>query len=173
MAHAIELPALTASSCQAPVMLKVGSAAPAFEVRLHSGEFFRLADLRGKKHLVLYFYPRDFTYGCTKEACAFRDQYDEIARLGAVLLGVSRDSKERHQEFARTHQLPFPLISDPDVTLARTYDVGSTIGLFVKRITYVIDSSGMIRGVFHHEVVVARHWKRTIELLQALNGTSQ
>jgi peroxiredoxin Q/BCP len=153
-------------------MLKVGSPAPAFEARLHSGELFRLADLYGKNHLVLYFYPRDFTYGCTKEACAFRDQQDEISRLSAVVIGVSRDSPEQHLEFARTHRLRFPLISDPDLSLARTYEVATVKPLFVKRVTYVIDSSGLIRGVFHHEVFVANHWKRTIELLQALNRTS-
>jgi peroxiredoxin Q/BCP len=153
-------------------MLKVGSPAPAFEARLHAGEFFRLVDLEGKKHLVLYFYPRGSTYGCTKEACAFRDQHDETARLGAVVPGVSRDSPERHLEFARTHRLSFSLISDPDLALARTNDAGSASRLFVKRVTYVIDFSGFIRGAFYHELLVANHWKRTLELLQALNRNS-
>jgi thioredoxin-dependent peroxiredoxin len=153
-------------------MLKVGTTAPAFEARLHSGELFRLADLLGRKHLVLYFYPKDFTYGCTKEACAFSDQHDELTGLGAMIIGVSRDSQESHVEFARTHRLAFPLISDPDLTLARTYDVVSAGRFFVKRVTYVIDSSGVIRGVFHHELFVANHWKETIELLRALNRTS-
>lgn len=153
-------------------MLRVGSPAPAFEARLHSGDLFRLVDLRGKNRLVLYFYPRDFTYGCTKEACSFRDQHDEIARLGAVVIGVSGDSAERHLEFVRTHRLRFPLISDTDLSLARTYDVVSSLPLHVRRVTYVIDTSGVIRGVFHHELFFSNHWKRTVELLQSLNRTS-
>ena len=151
-------------------VLSTGVQAPEFEIRLHTGETFRLSDIRGKHHLVLFFYPKDFTYGCTKEVCNFRNHFAELRELGAVVLGVSRDPPESHTNFARKHTLPFSLASDPVLHLAGLYDAVGLGGLWLKRITYVIDMEGVIRGVLHHEILVDAHSLRTIELLKTLNG---
>ncbi|MCX6142583.1 MAG: peroxiredoxin [Ignavibacteriales bacterium] len=98
-------------------MLKPGTSAPLFEAKLHTGDLFRLADMRNQYHLVLYFYPKDFTFSCTREACAFRDHFEEMKDLRAIVLGVSPDLPESHQQFAREHRLAFPLVSNPQVNL--------------------------------------------------------
>jgi peroxiredoxin Q/BCP len=153
-------------------MLSSGSQAPEFDVQLHTGESFRLRDIRGKRHLVLFFYPKDFTYGCTKEVCNFRNHFGELTALGAVVVGVSRDPIDSHTGFANRHALPFSLASDPDLHLAKLYDVVGFGGLWLKRVTYVIDRELVIRGVLHHEIFVDAHWQRTVELLKTLNGPS-
>lgn len=154
-------------------MLREREQAPSFEAMLHTGELFRLQDISGKHHLVLYFYPKDFTPGCTKEACSFRDHSDQIRTLGAVIIGVSSDTGESHVQFARQHRLAFPLASDPNNDLARLFDVARTHGLGVRRVTYVIDRRGIIRGVIHHEVLVNNHWKKTIAILNILERESE
>ena len=153
-------------------MLREGDQAPSFAAVLHTGELFRLQDIVSKHHLVLYFYPKDFTPGCTKEACSFRDNSDEIRTLGAVIIGVSSDTRESHVQFAQQHRLAFPLASDPNNDLARVFDVARIHGLSVRRVTYVIDKHGIIRGVIHHEVLVNNHWKKTIAILNILERES-
>ena len=110
-------------------MLKEGTTAPEFEVTLDNGEAFRLSDERGKRNVVLYFYPKDFTPGCTKEACAFRDNYAEVERHDAVIIGVSTDSTESHQAFREKHELPFPLIPDPEKKIVSLYKAHALLGL--------------------------------------------
>jgi len=135
---------------------------------LHTGNLFRLVDIRDQYHLVLYFYPKDFTYGCTREACSFRDHFEDIKDLDAILLGVSPDSVERHQHFAREHRLTFPLIADPNHELAKLYETSVLNGLIMLRVTYVIDKKGIIRGAFHHELLVGNHWENTLQILKSL-----
>jgi peroxiredoxin Q/BCP len=149
-------------------VLKPGTSAPLFEAKLHTGDLFRLVDIRNRHHLVLYFYPKDFTYGCTREACLFRDHFEEIKDLGAIILGVSPDSPESHQQFAREHRLTFPLISDPQHDLANLYEVSLLNGLMMLRVTYVIDRQGIIRGAFHHELLVGNHWENSLRILKSL-----
>jgi thioredoxin-dependent peroxiredoxin len=150
------------------LVLKTGTAAPSFEAKLHTGDLFRLQDIRDQHHLVLYFYPRDFTYSCTREACSFRDHYQDIKNLRALILGVSPDSLESHQQFAREHRLAFPLISDPRHELAKLYKVSALFGLRMLRVTYVIDMKGVIRGAIHHELQIGNHWESTLQILQSL-----
>ena len=100
-------------------MLKEGTQAPDFKATLDSGESFSLSDQRGKQNVVLYFYPKDFTPGCTREACTFRDNYDDIKQYDAMIIGVSTDSVDSHQRFREKHELPFPLIADPDKKLVK------------------------------------------------------
>ena len=153
-------------------MLSSGVRAPEFEVQLNTGEIFRLKDIRGTHHLVLIFYPKDFTHGCTREVCGFRNHFEELSGLGAVIIGVSRDPLETHKSFARRHALPFPLASDPDLRLSRLYDVVGWGGLWFKRVTFLIDKELVVRGVLHHEILVDSHWQRTLGLLRTLNGAS-
>jgi len=148
-------------------MPKPGEAAPDFEGTLADGSRVCLSEALGKGHVVLYFFPRDFTPGCTREACSFRDHHEEIASLGAAIYGVSVDAPDRHASFAEKFRLPFPLISDGDCAIARAYDVLRMGGLlFNKRVTYVIDRSGTIRGVIHSELNMDRHVERATAVLR-------
>jgi peroxiredoxin Q/BCP len=122
--------------------------APDFAREAHNGQQVRLADYRGKSVVVLYFYPMDGTPVCTKQACGFRDAYEEFTTLGAMVIGVSADSLERHRAFASDRALPFLLLSDQDGSLRKTYEVPKTLGILPSRVTYVIDKQGIIRHVF-------------------------
>lgn len=151
-------------------MLKEGTDAPEFEVTLDNGEAFRLSDERGRRNVVLYFYPKDFTPGCTREACAFRDSYAEIERHDAVILGVSTDSTESHQAFREKHELPFPLIPDPEKRIVSLYKAHALLGLMTARVTYVIDKEGVIRAAFRHDFTAGRHLPETLDALASIQG---
>jgi peroxiredoxin Q/BCP len=152
-------------------MLREGLSAPDFQARLTTGEEVRLSDFRGRKNVVLFFYPKDFTPGCTAEACSLRDNYDEIRRYDAVIFGVSPDSEASHEQFIRRHRLPFPLISDRDGAVARAYGASGRLGGLlpgIKRVTFVIDRAGVIRAVIHHEFLIRKHLESILEALQRL-----
>lgn len=108
-----------------------------------------MADVVGKKAVVLFFYPKDHTPVCTKEACAFRDSYEQFHEAGAEVVGVSSDSAASHQAFATRHGLPFPIVSDRDRALRRLYGVPTPLGFIPGRTTYVIDKQGVIRLIFN------------------------
>jgi thioredoxin-dependent peroxiredoxin len=134
-------------------MLKEGTVAPAFTAKNADGETVRLKDLRGQK-VVLYFYPKDDTPGCTKEACSFRDAFSDFKRRGIEVLGVSVDSEASHKKFAAKYKLPFTLLADPGHAIADAYGVygekkfmGRTY-MGVKRITFLIDEKGKVKKVF-------------------------
>ncbi len=133
-------------------MLPVGSKAPQFTLPDQDGNAVSLSDFIGKK-VVLYFYPRDNTPGCTRQACAFAERQEEFARLGAVVIGVSKDSVSSHQKFAQKYSLPFLLLSDPDLQVLETYGVWQEKKLYGKvsmgvvRSTYLIDEEGVIEKV--------------------------
>jgi peroxiredoxin Q/BCP len=120
-------------------MLKQGTVAPDFTGTLDDGSKFELAAQRGEKNVVLYFYPKDFTPGCTAQACSFRDNYDEIAKFDAVVVGVSSDGEASHSSFKEKHELPFPLIADPGKQIHRMYGAVGLIPWITPRVTYVID----------------------------------
>lgn len=154
-------------------LLKEGERAPDFTARLNTGALFSLAEHRGKHNIVLFFYPKDFTYNCTKEVCSFRDNYDVLKRYDAVLVGISYDDAGSHQAFIAQHRLPFPLISDTDKSIARAYGAQARFGgLFggAKRVTYVIDKKGVIRSVVHSEVFVGEHVAVALEVLKKLEA---
>lgn len=151
-------------------MLKRGTQAPEFEAPLDDGGTFRLADHRGKANVVLYFYPRDFTPGCTREACAFRDNYDELRAYGAVLAGVSADDAASHAAFRERHALPFPLIADPQREIIRLYDADGIFGIMTARVTYVIDRAGVIRAALRHDFAIGRHLPEVRAALREIEG---
>jgi peroxiredoxin Q/BCP len=148
-------------------MLKVGSQAPDFSVPVQTGETFRLSEFRGKKNVVVYFYPKDFTKGCTAQACSFSDHFSEIASLDAMVIGISPDGEESHRKFAGTHSLRFPLGSDSQRTVLRLYEA-LQFGIRRLRVTYIIDKTGTIRGVAHHEILIEKHWKSVITVLREI-----
>ncbi|MCS7031119.1 MAG: peroxiredoxin [Gloeomargarita sp. SKYG116] len=125
--------------------LAVGTQAPDFRTVDTQGRSVSLADFAGKT-VVLYFYPKDDTPGCTKEACGFRDYYATYQQHDVVVLGVSRDDQASHQAFTQKYNLPFPLLVDTDGTISRAYDVDG--GGYSKRVTYVIDPQGKISRVY-------------------------
>ncbi len=153
-------------------MLSVGNVAPDFTAQLDDGSEFRLADKRGEKHVVLYFYPKDGTSGCTAEACSFRDNYSAIGAYDAIIVGVSGDSEESHRSFKEDNALSFPLISDPDGRLRDLYDVKSVLPLIRPRVTYVIDKLGVVRAAFRHDLAIGKHLSDTLEALEALQQDS-
>jgi thioredoxin-dependent peroxiredoxin len=132
-------------------MLRVGDRAPDFTLQSDTGDAIRLSSLRGRP-VVLYWYPRDDTPGCTREACSFRDAYAEFSGAGVVVLGVSTDSHESHQAFRSKYTLPFPLLSDPDHRVAEQYGVWRRrFGIGpqrIRRVTFLIDADGIIRRIW-------------------------
>ena len=148
--------------------LHPGDPAPDFTAQAHNGEGVRLADYRGKSVLVLYFYPMDGTPACIKEACGFRDAYEEFTKLGAVVIGVSADSLERHRAFASDRALPFLLLSDRDGSLRKTYQVPRTLGILPSRVTYVIDKAGVIRHAFSALFSSQRHVAEALKIVHEL-----
>jgi len=149
------------------VMLKVGDTAPLFESVKDSGEKFALTDLIGKSNVVLYFYPKDFTAGCTKEACTFRDNWDRVNSLGATVIGISSDSPDTHSKFKKEHSLQFTLVSDQDKRIRKLYGVESRF--IPPRTTFVIDKQGKIRSVFNSQVNVTKHVEESLRALEDIS----
>ncbi len=137
-------------------MLKTGQAAPDFAFRNTQGEQVHLHDLLGEKSAVVYFYPQDFTPGCTKEACSFRDMYPTIQGRDVEVVGVSPQGEESHERFRTRYKIPFPLAADTDHAIAKAYGIRSLLGL-TKRVTFVIDRQGIIRNVIHSELRIGKH----------------
>lgn len=147
--------------------LAPGAAAPDLSARDQSGTLRTLREFRGKV-VVLYFYPRDGTPGCTREACAFRDAWDRLSAAGAQVVGVSTDSVESHREFADAHRIQFPLLADTDGRVCARYGVGSRLGM-AERVTYLIDTQGVVRRVFP-SVDPAVHVTEVLAAIEALGA---
>jgi len=148
--------------------IEIGSKAPEFSLPDQSGKRVNLSDYLGKSNLVLYFYPKDESYGCTKEACSFRDNYEVFKQAGAVVIGVSSDDIASHQAFAANHKLPFILLSDKDKTVADKYGVGKSLGVLPGRVTFVIDKQGIVRLVFSSQLNFEKHITEAIETLKQM-----
>lgn len=152
-----------------------GKPAPAFNLPSSTGKKIALKDLKGKP-VVLYFYPKDDTPGCTQEACGFRDAYRRFEDLGAVVLGVSPDGPTQHEKFIKKYNLPFPLLSDEDHSVAERYGVWQEKSLYgrkymgIARSTFVIDRAGRIAKVFE-KVKPAGHESQVLAALEALSAS--
>ncbi len=158
----------TQSSSAQGRRVEVGDHAPDFALPNANGETVRLSDFLGKRSVVLYFYPKDETRGCTAEACAFRDSYEVFKDAGAEVIGVSSDSEKSHQEFAAHHRLPFVLLSDRGGAVRKLYGVPATMGVIPGRVTYVIDKQGIVRHVFNSMSNIGGHISVALETLRAL-----
>lgn len=150
--------------------LSVGDTAPPFTATLHDGSTFSSADVVGRKWLVVFFYPKDDTPVCTKEACAFRDSYARFVDAGAEVVGVSSDSAASHARFAAKHRLPFPMIADTDRSLRRLFGVPTTLGFLPGRVTYVIDREGVVRLVYSAMLASDDHVRRALEAVGAVHS---
>ncbi len=147
--------------------LKIGDAAPVFEATADDGSKFALADVLGKNNIVLYFYPKDFTAGCTKEACSFRDVWDKANSLNATVIGVSSDSQETHARFKKEHGLQFTLVTDSNKSIRKLY--GATGPLIPPRITFIIDKFGKIRNIFNSQLNITKHIEESLNTLETIS----
>lgn len=153
-------------------LLKVGAKAPAFSLKNTEGKTVKLSDLKGKK-VVLYFYPKDMTPGCTVEACGFRDDYAQLKKRGVEVIGVSGDDQKSHQKFTEKHSLPFTLLSDPTHEMMEKYGAWGEKSLYgrkfmgVLRITYIIDEEGRIAYAFG-KVKTDTHSKDVIAAIDSM-----
>ena len=148
--------------------VKVGDKAPDFTLPSQMGDNVTLSEFTGKKNIVLYFYPKDESIGCTKEACSFRDSYEELTRLGAEVIGVSGQSVESHKSFATHYGLPFILLSDEDNKVRKLYGVPSTMGIIPGRVTYIIDKKGIVRSIFSSQTQATKHVQEATDTLKQL-----
>jgi peroxiredoxin Q/BCP len=149
-------------------MVGPGDAMPDVTLTGAGGERVRLRDYVGKKALVVYFYPRDDSPGCTRESCSFRDAYEDFVDAGAEVIGVSRDSAASHEAFAKKHRLPFVLLSDETGEARRAFGVPSTLGLLPGRATFVVDREGTVRHAFESQLQVYAHTKHALEVVKGL-----
>lgn len=146
--------------------------APDFSLPDQSGEIVSLRDLLRKKCVVLFFYPKDNSPGCSAEVCAFRDSYEQFIHAGAEVVGVSTDSVESHAQFHQKNDLPFRLLSDKDGRLRRAYGVPSTLGLVPGRVTYIIDTEGIIQYSFNSQFEVGKHITESLRILAEIEKKS-
>ena len=148
----------------------VGDLAPDFTLPSSTGEMVSLSDFRGKSEVVLFFYPKDNTPGCTAQACAFRDSHEAFMEAGAEVIGISSDSEESHRQFAKLWSLPFLLLSDSKGKVRARYGVSRTLGLLPGRVTYLIDRAGVVRHVFSSQLQTGRHVKEMLARLREVPG---
>ena len=148
--------------------MKPGDRAPDFSLPATGGRTVKLDEFRGKKTIVLYFYPKDETPGCTVEACTFRDDYEDFTAAGAEVIGVSDDSVDSHEKFAAHHRLPFILATDEGGKLRERMGVKKTLGMLKGRVTFVIDRDGVIRDRFVSQIRVKKHVAHALELVKQL-----
>ena len=149
--------------------LSIGDLAPDFELMNQDGLSFRLSDILGKQKIVLYFYPKDETPGCTKEACSFRDSYEDFIDAGAEVIGVSSDSVQSHKNFQTDRRLPFQLLSDPKSKIAKMYGVsGGLFGLIPGRETFVINKEGKIHHKFSSQFQIDKHINDALKVVKEL-----
>ena len=145
-----------------------GAKAPAFEAMDQNGALVRLADFQGKAAVVLYFYPKDDTPGCTAQACSLRDGISAIQAAGAVVLGVSADTSQSHKAFAEKFHLPFSILADPDKHIIEAYGVKMPLLGFAKRVTFLIDRQGIVRKVIR-DTRTKDHDQQVLALLKGIS----
>ncbi len=150
--------------------VQVGECAPAFTLPNQSGTPVNLADLLGQKPIVLYFYPKDDTPGCTAESCAFRDSYEIFQEAGAEVIGISADTPSSHQQFATKYRLPFTLLSDRDNRVRKLYGVPATLFVLPGRVTYVIDRQGIVRHIFNSQLDFNAHVQESLTALRRIQA---
>lgn len=148
--------------------VEIGEEAPDFTLPNQDGEQISLSDYRGKKNVVLFFYPKDFSPGCTTQACHFRDQYEDFTDLGAEVVGVSSDSVESHKRFLDEYLLPFQLLSDDDGKVRKGYGSTKGFGLLPGRYTFIIDKEGVVRHIFTSETDMKKHIDEALKVLRKI-----
>lgn len=149
--------------------IQIGDKCPSFSLKDQHGEVFNSDEIIGDKNMVVYFYPKDETAGCTKQACSFRDAYTDFTAAGALVIGISSDDEESHKAFAENHNLPFILLADTDKKVRKAFGVPTNLlGLIPGRVTYVIDKNGIVRGVFNSQMKFEQHVPEALLILDEL-----
>jgi thioredoxin-dependent peroxiredoxin len=151
-------------------MKKIGDKAPDFSLGDGSGNTVCLSEIIGDAVVVLYFYPKNNTPGCTREACSFRDNYQDFSDLGAEVIGISSDTGSSHADFSSRLHLPFILLSDPDGAVRKAYGVSKTFGLLPGRVTFIIDRTGIIRHVFSSQFRAQKHVDEAIRIVRSIHA---
>ncbi len=153
--------------------LKIGDRCPSFSLQNQENQTVRIDDLIGHQLLVIYFYPKDDTPGCTAEACSFRDSFEEFKDLGCEVIGISSDSPEKHKEFATKHRLSFTLLADIKKDVRKLFGVPTNLfGLIPGRVTYIFDQKGTLRSIYNSQTNAEAHTKealKTVQLIQHEN----
>jgi peroxiredoxin Q/BCP len=150
-------------------MIQIGDSCPSFILKNQFSEDFDVNQVLGKKTLVIYFYPKDDTPGCTKEACSFRDRFEEFQDLGCEVIGISSDSEQKHKEFADKHKLPFILLADTNQSVRKSFGVpGSLFGLIPGRVTYIVGNEMKIKGIFNSLLNPLGHIEHALELVKTI-----
>lgn len=149
--------------------IKKGDQCPKFTLKDQNGEQFNMEEVLGKENLVLYFYPKDDSPGCTKQACSFRDAFEDFVEVGARVIGISSDDEESHKKFAEKHNLPFTLLADADKKVRKMFGVPTNLlGLIPGRVTYVVDKEGIVQGVFNSQMNFDKHVTEAMKIVKGL-----
>jgi peroxiredoxin Q/BCP len=150
--------------------IKTGDKIPSFVLPDQNGERVDIEKLIGKSNMVIYFYPKDDTPGCTAEACSFRDQFADFDDTGAKVIGISSDSVKKHKQFAEKHNLPFTLLSDVNKKVRKAFGVpADMLGLLPGRVTYIVDKTGTVRHVFNSQFNATKHVDEALKILKQLD----
>lgn len=151
--------------------ISVGDMIPLFILPDQHGRMINIADFIGQKNLVIFFYPKDFTPGCTAEVCSFRDHYEEFLRYDAEVFGISSDDVQRHQRFSENYNLPFYLLSDKNQQVRKLFGVpGNLFGLMPGRVTFIVDRKGVVRHTFNSQFNISKHISEALKILAALEN---
>lgn len=151
--------------------IQTGDRIPDFSLPDQDNNMVRMADYIGKNNLVIYFYPKDNTSGCTAEACAFRDSFHEFKNIDAEVFGISSDSVKSHKSFAQQYNLAFGLLSDSEKSVRKLFGVpGNLFGLVPGRVTYIVDKQGIVRGVYNSQMDPTGHVQKSLEKLKEISA---
>ncbi len=148
--------------------LEVGDKIPNFTLRDQNNNYFSIDSIVGKQTIVIYFYPKDDTPGCTKEACSFRDEFETFKNLDAKVIGISSDDVESHKEFAKKYNLPFTLLADTDKEVRKMFGVPKYLKLIDGRVTYIIDKKGIIKHIFNSMKKANKHIDEALKALKSI-----
>ncbi len=150
--------------------IQIGDHCPQFSLSNQHNELIAINQFIGKKNLVIYFYPKDDTPGCTKEACSFRDQFEVFKSFDCEVVGISSDTIEKHNEFAKKYNLSFTLLSDTTKSVRKAFGVPANLfGLLPGRVTYIVDKQGIVRGLYNSQTDPLGHISKAIETLKSLS----
>jgi len=150
-------------------MIQISDKCPDFQLPDATGKMIQISELIGKKKLVIYFYPKDDTPGCTKEACSFRDSYEDFKNFDCEVIGISSDDEQKHAAFASRHKLPFILLSDKDKVARKLFGVPENLfGLIPGRVTYIIGLDGIVKGIYNSQTNPLGHIEKALELIKSM-----
>jgi len=150
--------------------IKIGDKCPDFSLLDQNGELVTIKEIIGDKNIVIYFYPKDNTWGCTKQACSFRDSFQDFVDLGCEVIGISTDSIDSHKMFSKKYNLNFKILSDVDDEVREKFGVPKSLfGIIKGRVTYIIDKKGNVAWIFNSQLNAEGHISKSIEVLKELN----